>query len=507
MSHYLGFASAVAALGLLGSILGCNDPAGAGERSLGPAQPAPVSGGTTLDAGISDPPVQVETARGPEVSAPSSDTGSDVVDALAAPTLSYYADIKPLLSRHCVGCHNTSGIAPLSFGSYDEVSVVGAAIAHAVESRAMPPWPAARDCRSYQGDIALSDPEIARIVSWVAQGMREGAPADEPPPVTLERVKLERVDMHLKMHEAHAPAPAQGSIDEHFCFLIDWPEQETRYITGYETLPGNLKVLHHFVGFVVAPETVPLLELFDAFSPGVYGVECGAGSGLPGTGAPDPDAAATGNQPLEGVNLFAVWVPGQGPVVYPQGSGIKVVPGSKILLNMHYNVATGDASPDQTGFNFTLAKQVEREGRSMFVSDLRWQQGDNMLIPAGRDSVVHESKVALNTLINGPSRIHHAMMHMHQLGKSTHLSVIRASNQPECLLEIPRWDFDWQLNYPLAQHVDVDPGDAIQIRCEFDNSAARQPVYSGVRRQPRDVRWGENTFDEMCLGLLYVTPR
>lgn len=423
----------------------------------------------------------------------------------AGAALNYYADIKPLLTTRCLSCHSAHGIAPFALGSYEEVVAVGAAVAHAVQQRDMPPWPADGQCREYQGDLSLSDAEIARIASWVEQGMRKGEPREERAAPSIERVALERNDLHLQMDEPHVPAPAQGTIDEHFCFLIDWPERDTKYITGFETLPGNVQVLHHFVGLIVAPEAVPLLQLFDALSPDIYGAECGAGSGLPGTSpSDDPNA---GSMPLDGVSVFAVWVPGQGPVVYPKDSGIKVVPGSKILLNMHYNVAKGNRDPDRTAFNFQLADHVEREGSTLFVSDAKWLQGDNMLIPAGRSSVVFESSIALGTWIKGPSRVHHAMLHMHQLGSAGSLGVQTAARGDECMLRIPRWDFHWQLNYQFARPVDVSPEDSLRIRCEFDNSPEHQPLFNGTPRQTRDVRWGENTFDEMCLGLLYVTPR
>ena len=32
-----------------------------------------------------------------------------------------------------------------------------------------------------------------------------------------------------------------------------------------------------------------------------------------------------------------------------------------------------------------------------------------------------------------------------------------------------------------------------------------QPLINGVRQMPRDVKWGEGTTDEMCLGILYAS--
>jgi hypothetical protein len=51
----------------------------------------------------------------------------------------------------------------------------------------------------------------------------------------------------------------------------------------------------------------------------------------------------------------------------------------------------------------------------------------------------------------------------------------------------------------------VTPDDTIRLRCRYDNTAARQPVIDGVPQAPRDVRWGEGTFDEMCINFFYAT--
>ena len=47
--------------------------------------------------------------------------------------------------------------------------------------------------------------------------------------------------------------------------------------------------------------------------------------------------------------------------------------------------------------------------------------------------------------------------------------------------------------------------DTIRLRCRYDNTPARQPVVDGVPQAPRDVHWGEGTFDEMCINFFYAT--
>jgi hypothetical protein len=206
-----------------------------------------------------------------------------------------------------------------------------------------------------------------------------------------------------------------------------------------------------------------------------------------------------------GGELFATWVPGARATKLPEGTGLRIEPGSKILLNMHYNVLSGDYTPDQTMFDFEVETEVEREGHAFFATDFSWVAQRTMNIPAGESSVVHSSAVSQLQFGQQPYTIHTLGLHMHTLGQSASLFVERAGGEQECLLDIPQWDFDWQLGYELTEPVHVAAGDELHIECEWDNSPANQPVVDGSPMAPRDVNWGEDTFDEMCLGMVYVT--
>jgi len=91
--------------------------------------------------------------------------------------------------------------------------------------------------------------------------------------------------------------------------------------------------------------------------------------------------------------------------------------------------------------------------------------------------------------------------HMHNLGTEIKAVLVRANGERECLLDIRDWDFSWQQSYRFLPGADVtvQPGDALELTCVYDNSLANQPVINGVQQAPRDVKWGEGTTDEMCL--------
>jgi hypothetical protein len=286
------------------------------------------------------------------------------------------------------------------------------------------------------------------------------------------------------MREAHEVVAPPGEVDEHVCFLIDWPETERVFITGYEARPSNLSVAHHFVGTIVAPGQVAAFEAEDARSPG-YGWPCGAGGGMGNAGA-----------------LFATWVPGRGAEIFPEGTGLAIEPGSKLLLNMHYNVVSGGGA-DQTALDFMVERQVARPATSILLSDPMWSRAQTMHIPAGDGDVVHVYERGVEGL--GNVTVHSVGMHMHVFGASSGIEVVRGDGSDECLLDIPKWDFGWQMQFGLKNAVTLGPNDTLRMWCRFDNSPENQPIVDGRRRTPQDVNWGEDTYDEMCISALYLT--
>ena len=139
----------------------------------------------------------------------------------------------------------------------------------------------------------------------------------------------------------------------------------------------------------------------------------------------------------------------------------------------------------------------------MLWADVQWLFGQ-MPIPAGAPSTVHtwelDPTVVMDFLTDVipagvPIELHTATHHMHTVGVRGSHSIRRQNGgDDECLLEIPRWDFNWQEGYVFDAPVTLNPGDRLRLECEYDNSAGDS-----------DLNWGDGTNDEMCLGVYYVT--
>lgn len=412
----------------------------------------------------------------------------DVAPPEPKPTaLTYYKDIKGIIKNKCLNCHAKGGIGPFALETYDEVFPVRQAVKSAVKDGRMPPWSGAKSCNQYTNDISLTDDEKAKLLKWIDEGAKKGDPADykEPPPG--KKIGLERVDTTLKMKIPYKPNKVP---DDHRCFVLDWPHKEKKFITGFQIKAGNLPMVHHVIAYLAHPEEASKYTKKDPNGKGYY---------CPGT--------AGGNA---GINWIGVWAPGVPGGNYPPGTGIQVDPGSKIIVQVHYNTGTVKDETDQSTVEFRLEDKVDSRAIMIpFTNFASWTRSKGMKIPKGEADTKHSFELPLGLLkAIVPNikelKIYSAMLHMHQLGTKGELYV-KKEQEYQCLLDIPKWDFNWQLAYDLKNPITLTLGDTIGITCHYDNTDANQPIVNGQKQPAKDVYWGDGTADEMCLGVLYVT--
>jgi hypothetical protein len=68
---------------------------------------------------------------------------------------------------------------------------------------------------------------------------------------------------------------------------------------------------------------------------------------------------------------------------------------------------------------------------------------------------------------------------------------------------VPRWDFNWQPQYQLAEPLVLPKGSKIIVEAHWDNSADNPNNIL----PPVDVSFGEQTFDEMFIGYVNFIPK
>jgi len=398
----------------------------------------------------------------------------------------WHRDVRPIVTQSCTGCHSTGSIAPFPFESYADLFGRQQLIREQVTSRRMPPWPPAPGCTEYADDRSLSEKDRTTLLTWLDHGAPEGNPADATPVSSPPPGGLSRIDRDLRVAAPYTPVQVP---DEYRCFLLDWPESARRYVTGFVAKPGNAAIVHHVLVFVAPPGQVSQFQALDDADP-LPGYTCFGGPG--------------GVVPTLGG-----WVPGSRGGDFPAGTGVPIDPGSKIILQVHYN-RPRDGASDQTSLQLKLDDAVQRQAFVLPWADPSWLSSHTMNVPAGQPDVSHAFTFAPGSYLGlitsgaipaGPFTVYGAATHQHLRGTHNRLEIQRAGGSHECLLDIPRWDFHWQGSYALKTPTRVQMNDSLSIECHWDNSAAHQPD----GRAPRDLNWGEGTDDEMCIGFLYIT--
>jgi hypothetical protein len=406
--------------------------------------------------------------------------------AAADPTFTYHQDVRPVVEARCTGCHMPGEIGPFNLTNYDETKAVGDLITSVVTAETMPPFLENDECRDYQHNPSLTDDQITMFQTWVDEGMPEGDP--ERPGEALESTATEmsRVDLELEMPVEYKP---DSYPDDYRCFVADWPYDQRRFVTGFGVEPGNKEIVHHVIAFLAGPEAAAEAVALD---------EAEEGPGYTCFGAAGIDLQSTG--------WLGSWAPGGVGRDFPAGTGINIEPGSKIIIQVHYNALNGDVEPDRTKLKFKIDEQVAKQAMWMPWANPQWLNGQ-MPIRAGDADAKHSFGFdPTQFLSNGnPITIYGGGLHMHLLGKSATAKIRRFDGTEDCLIDIPNWDFSWQGGVDFAEPATLNPGDQLHLECHWDNSMENQPVIDGRQRVPSDSNWGEGTGDEMCLGIFYMT--
>lgn len=375
-----------------------------------------------------------------------------------APT--FTKDVAPILHGHCVACHRPGHIAPMSLIGYDETRPWARAIKARVAAREMPPWHAAPGIREYGNDPSLPGAAIDTITAWVDAGAPEGDPADLPaPPVFFPGWSIGEPDYVFSMVEPYE-VPAEGTVP-YLYFDVPTGLTDDIFISASEVRPGDTRVVHHVTTAVVE------------------------GDGGPVDGSPRLERTGT---PVEGARL-SQYVPNNRRWGFGEGLVARLPAGAVIEAEMHYT-AVGEPVSDRTSWGVVLAPGP--------VSEPRLSKGG--VVSAGEQFVIppHDPNFELvgRRIFLRDSYLLDMAPHMHSRGKDMTYTVVRPGGERIVALHVPRYDFDWQHVYELAEPIFMPRGSVLEVVMHFDNSA-------GNRDNPdpdAEVRFGDQTWDEMAFG-------
>jgi hypothetical protein len=403
--------------------------------------------------------------------------------------ITWQKDVRPLVEGRCAGCHKENGIGPFPFASSDDVRNMALPVHDVLTQHIMPPWPASDSCQQYEPYGSLTELQRAIVTTWLDHGTPEGDPKDFVP-LGGPKAELSRVDLSIPMRQPFTPTVIP---DEYRCFVLDWPMTEDSVITGFALAPGQPAMIHHADIFFIHPDSAASFQANDTGN----GYDCYT---LP---------------VLEG-GWIGTFVPGSRGMDFPVDSGLRIAPGSKIFIQTHYNTQNTGPLADLSSLQLSIEPHVHKAGAVEALVDLNWINNQTMTIPAYQKDVMHryeEDPTQFLSVLAGPGfidgtavKVWAGTLHMHAMGSYGKLEIVRADGTHDCVLDIPKWDFHWQLPYSLATPLILNPGDKLAVECHWDNSAENQPIINGVQRTPVDLNWGVKTTDEMCVGGFYLTP-
>jgi hypothetical protein len=429
--------------------------------------------------------------------------------------VSFARDVQPVVTATCARCHTGDGPGTphLLLETAADVAAHAFAIATNVELQIMPPWPASDHSIAFRDDLSLTPEQIAAIKAW----QQAGAPLDVDPAMAIEPdTEVFRLsDPDLEMVPATGGyRGVAGQPDQYRCLIYDPGLTAERHLEAFEFIPDQTEVVHHAIGYLVPANLRDRATARDG-EDGQPGWTCYGSSGL---GEED---------------IFLGWAPGQGPTELPEGSGMPLAKGDFLVVQVHYHFEqdapadlsslrlrwSDDPEPDDvvlTDFlapaeipcssdeigplcdrEAALAKAIETYGQEGVLADrILGLCGFSPTDYAEMTDGIASAQCDLPTREFG--KIVSVLGHEHELGKTFRMTLNPDTPDEVVLLDIDRWDFDWQYNYYPFDHIVLKPGDWVRLECSWDRSLREADL------EPSYVLWADGTNDEMCFGTIVV---
>jgi Copper type II ascorbate-dependent monooxygenase, C-terminal domain len=292
----------------------------------------------------------------------------------------------------------------------------------------------------------LTAEESQKLVHWIDAGAPRGAGEDVLKVNASEApdwpTALGTPDVIVKLPSFSVPA--SGTIPYQRVQVFN-PFKEDTWLRAVAFKPGERTVLHHITSSYAADKSQPPAK-------------------LPGSSV-------------------GSYVPGAGVQLYNDGTGAPVPAGGKLSFSMHYT-ATGKAAIDDTEIGYyTLKTPPEIIRRAAVISD------PGLRIPAG--AARHKEISYLE--FPADALLYSAHPHAHYRGYQVELKQKTPDGKVTPILSVPKYDFNWQLDYDLTEPILIKAGTKLIVDWVYDNSDANR-----ANPDPKiEVKSGEQTWQEM----------
>ncbi|HEV7224285.1 MAG TPA: redoxin domain-containing protein, partial [Pirellulales bacterium] len=369
--------------------------------------------------------------------------------------ITYSKHIAGIIQRRCLECHRPGQAAPFALTSYRETIGWSETIREVLEAGRMPPWHANPEFGHFTNDRRLPEDEKRRILRWIDNGMPEGEPVAAAPAekAFVDGWRIAKPDVEFSMPKTFT-VPAKGSLRLQY-FVVDPGFTEDKWIQQAEVRPGNRSVIHHLILYYAPP----------------------------------------GRNPKQGeaalFNTLAIYAPGLPVSAFPHGAAKRIPAGSRLGFEVHY-APNGREQTDRStaGLVFADAKQVEKELLVAMAVNTAFR------IAPGVDDYRIEAEYRFDQ----DMRLYSMLPHMHLRGKTFRFDAVYPDGRRETLLDVPRYDFNWQYSYALAEPKRMPAGTVVHCAATFDNSSDNLSNPDPAAT----IGWGDETTEEMMIGRMEV---
>lgn len=354
----------------------------------------------------------------------------------------------------------------MPFLTYADTRPWAKAIREAVLTRKMPPWFADPKYGHFANDDSLSTEEMDTLIAWADAGAKEGDPHNGPPARAWpQNWNIGTPDVVLEMPQS-VPIPGSGAIEYQYV-ILPTRFSEDQWVQQVEVRPTDPAHVHHAV-----------IYIREQSSDWLKGHPSGQAFGL------------SIAKSLTTSDVLLVYTPGNSFDGWNTGMAKKIKAGSDLVLQMHYT-ANGKPGSDKTRIGLVFAKTPPKQ------AVLTLQMGnDRFVIPPGDANY----RVSVSGTLPNDALLISLFPHMHLRGKAFEYLMAKPNGGFTTLLKVNNYDFNWQLNYRLAQPLLLPAGTRLLFAGYFDNS----------RNNPRnpdptaEVRFGEQSWEEMMIGFFDV---
>jgi hypothetical protein len=443
-----------------------------------------------------------------------------------APTaaVTFNKDVLPLLQKNCQGCHRPGQIAPMSLLTYKDARPWAKAMKNAVVTKTMPPWFADPNYGHFLNERRLKQSDIDTIAKWADAGALEGDAKDAPAPIQWAEDGWQIKPDYIVEGPSY-DVPPKGVV-EWTWYVVPGGFTKDTWVTSIEVLPSQLAVTHHVCLSYV--QHIPDMEYFkpviakQGIQRDADGFEIRAPRGQRGGPAQGDQPAgqrgggqrggeAPGGAAFPGVLgvifgrsngtslIEECYEPGRPPADFRPYNAAKLIPaGTDIAVNVHYT-PNGTAVTDHVRIGFTLAKEPPKR-RYIAMSSSSPSDREQFAIPPNNPD--WEAPPAVVTFDQDVELVG-LMPHMHVRGKAARFDLEYPDGRKETILNVPRYDFNWQLWYDTS--IKIPKGTTMRVFARYDNSANNK-----FNPNPNaTVYYGDQTWEEMhfpSYGLVLNDP-